>query len=212
MVETPKIYDASVTDTENGVLLKFSLDEGLEESNEQFLWCRARIRESNYFQPLGLNIMPGGKTAEAIVEPGKVQDGYCVEVEWYFEQYPEREKSDTVKLSLTFEPDWFDLSAFEHEARSEFERKGIEMQAQEAARFRIVGFEEAQEYPHAALNITAGLWMLEKPGSSEEEDYVGIAPDQPDMGVAWRAAWFPQVLERSREIRKENGWDDGQNH
>ena len=212
MVERPKIYDASVTDTEQGILLRFSLDEGLEESNEQFLWCRARIRESNYFQPLDLNIMPGGKTAEAIVEPGKVQDGDFVVVEWYFEQYPAREKSESVKSSLYFEPDWFGLSAYEHEVRSEFERKGIEMQAQEAARFRVVGAEEAQEYTHAALNITAGLWFLEKAGSSEEEDYVGIAPDQPDMGIAWRAAWHPQVLERSREIRTENGWDDGRNH
>ena len=208
MVETPKIYDASVTDTEDGVLLRFSLDEGLEESNEQFLWCRARIRGSTYYQPLGLNIMPGGKTAEVIVEPGKVQDGYCVEVEWYFEQYPEREKSEIVKMSLTFEPDWFDLSAFERELRGTFERTGIEMQAQNAAAYVVISAEDAQVFPNAALNNMTGLWMLEV----DSEDYVGIAPDQPDMGIAWRAAWHPQVLERSREIRKENGWDDGQNH
>ena len=212
MSEAPKIYDERVTDTEQGVMLRFSLDEGLEESNEQFLWCRARIRGSTYYQPLDLNIMSGGKTAEAIVEPGKVQDGYCVEVEWYFEQYPQREKSESVLSSLYFTPDWFGLSAFEHELRGDFERKTIEGQAQEAARFRVVGAEEAQEYPHAALDSNVGLWVLEKSGRSEEEDYVGIAPDQPDMGIAWRAAWHPQVLERSREIRTENGWDDGRNH
>ena len=211
MPDAPKIYDASVTDTENGVLLKFSLDEGLEESNEQFLWCRARIRGSTYYQPLDLNIMPGGKTAETIVEPGKVQDEYCVDVEWYFEQYPAREKSESVKSLFYFDPDWFGLSAFEHELRGTFERMTIEGQAQEAARFRVVGAEEGQVFPNAALNNETGLWMLEV-GGGDAEEYAGIAPNQPDMGIAWRKAWHPQVLERSREIRKENGWDDGQNH
>ena len=213
MPDAPKIYDASVTDTEQGVLLRFSLDEGLEESNELALWCRARIRDSDYYQPLDLNIMPGGKSAEAIVEPGKVQDGYRVEVQWYLEAYPAREKSEIVKLTLGFEPDWFNLTAHEHETRSAFEVQGIEMQAQEACRFRLVTPEEAQEFPHAALDSNVGLWMLEGPaGEDGEPSYAGIAPDQPAMGQAWLAAWFPQVLARSREIRTENGWDDGRNH
>ena len=213
MPDAPKIYDASVTDTEQGVLLRFSLDEGLEESNELALWCRARIRESDYYQPLDLNIMPGGKSAEAIVEPGKVQDGYRVEVEWYLEAYPEREKSEIVKLTLGFEPDWFGLTAYEHEVRSAFEVRGIEMQAQEACRFRLVSPEEAQAFPHAALDNNVGLWMLEGPvGDDGQPSYAGIAPNQPSMGQPWLAAWFPQVLARSREIRTENGWDDGENH
>ena len=213
MPDAPKIYDASVTDTEQGVVLRFSLDEGLEESNELALWCRARIRESDYFQPLSLNIMPGGKSAEAIVEPGKVRDGYIVDVEWYMEAYPEREKSEVVKMALGFTPDWFNLTAHEHETRSAFEVRGIEMQAQEASRFRLVSPEEANFLSHAALDTEAGLWMLEGPvGDDGQPSYAGIAPDQPSMGQPWLAAWFPQVLARSREIRTENGWDDDRNH
>ena len=213
MPEAPKIYDVSLTDTEQGVLLKFSLDEGLEESNEQSLWCRARIKDSTYFQPLDLSIEPGGKTATTIVEPGKVQTNYLVEVQWYFEQYPAREKSEMVEKTLIFTPDWFDLPMFEHEVRSDFEIRGVEMQAQEAARFRLVTSVEAEEFSHAALDKDIGLWMLEGPaGDDGQPTYAGIAPNQPDMGYAWRAAWFPQVLGRSRAIRTENGWDDGRNH
>ena len=213
MVDAPKIYDAGVTDEDQGVVLRFSLDEGLEESNEQFLWCRARIRGSTYYQPLDLNILSGGKTAETIVEPGKVQDDYTVDVEWYLEKYPEREKSELVKMSLGFVPDWFGLSAFEHELRATFERHGVEMQAQEAARFRLVTPEEAQNFPHAALDNNTGLWMLEGPlGEDGQPSYAGIAPDQPDMGIAWRLDWQLGVLKRSREIRTENGWDDDRNH
>ena len=217
MPEAPKIYNAGITDTEQGVVLSFSLDEGLEETNEQFLWCRARIQGSTYYQPLDLNIMPGGKSAEAIVEPGKVQldgaDNPSVDVEWYFEQYPSREKSELVKQTINFKTEWFDLPAFERELRGTFERIGIESQAQEAARFRVVTPEEAQQFPHAALDNSAGLWLLEgPPGEDGQPSYAGIAPDQPDMGYAWRAAWIPQVLERSRVIRTENGWDDDLNH
>ena len=215
MVDTPKIYDANVTDTEQGVILTFSLDEGLEEINEQFLWCRARIVQSTYYQPLDLNIEPGGKTATAIIEPGKVHDAgdgkYGVSVEWYFEQYPSRERSELVQQDLTFTPDWFLLNAHQHETRSAFEVRGIELQAQNAAAYVVVSPEDAQGYPNAALNSETGLWMLEIKGG-EPEEYAGIAPDQPDMGLAWLKAWFPQVLERSREIRTENGWDDGRNH
>ena len=203
MPDAPKIYNAKVTDTEQGVVLRFSLDEGMEETNEQFLWCRARIRGSTYYQPLDLNILSGGKDAETIVEPGKVQtegngwvsDGVgvlAVDVEWYFEQYPAREKSELVKQTITFEPDWFNLSAFEHELRGTFESIGIESQAQEAARFRLVTPEEAQQFPHAALDNNAGLWLLEgPPGEDGQPSYAGIAPDQPDMGYAWRASWHP---------------------
>ena len=211
MVDAPKIYDATATDTEQGVILAFSLDEGLEESNEQFLWCRARIQNSSYYQPLDLNILPGGTRAETTVEPGKVQGGCSIDVEWYFEQYPARDKSEIVKQTVTFTPDWILLNAHEHETRSAFEVRGIELQAQNAAAYVVVTPEDAQGYPNAALNTETGLWMLEVKGGDPEE-YAGIAPEQPDMGLAWLKAWFPQVLDRSRVIRTENDWDDGRNH
>ena len=213
MPEAPKIYDVSITDTEQGVTLRFSLDEGLEDTNEQSLWCRARIKGSSYYQPLDLNILSGGKTAEATIEAGKVQDNYLVDLQWYLETYPEREKSELVEKTVPFTPDWFNLTAFERETRSAFEVRGIEMQAQEACRFRLVTPEEAQQFNHAALDNNVGLWILEGSiGDDGLPEVAGIAPDQPDMGQAWLAAWIPQVLERSREIRTENGWDDDRNH
>ena len=207
MPEQPKIYDLTLNDTEQGLILGFSLDEGLEDTDTSGLFVRARIKDSNYYQPLFLNILSGGTRAEAVVEPGKVQDGHQVELQFYMEEYPSRDKSEFVEKTLTFEPDWFDLSAFEHEVRSSFEVRGVEVQAQEACRFRMVSAEEKQVFPSAALDSGVGLWVV-----VDGEETVGIAPEQPDEGYAWRKAWFPKVLERSREIRAENGWDDGENH
>ena len=202
----PKIYDITLSDEEQGLILGFSLDEGLEESETSGLNVRARIKDSSYYQPLFLNILPNHR-AEAIVEPGKVQDGYRVEVQWYMEEYPSREKSEFFYKSLTFTPDWFDLTAFEHEVRSSFEVRGVEVQAQEACRFPLISAEQKLQFPNAALDSGVGLWVV-----VDGEEIVGISPEQPDFGYAWRAAWFPQVLERSREIRAEYGWDDGEVH
>ena len=206
-IEAPKIYDITLSDEEQGLVLGFSLDEGLEESETSALYARARIKDSSYYQPLFLNILPGGKRAEAIVEPGKVQDGHKVELQFYMERYPSREKSGTLNTWLTFKPDWFDLSAFEHEVRASFEVRGVEVQAQEACRFPIVTPEDELLFPSAALDANLGLWVV-----VDGETIVGISPEQPDFGYEWRKAWFPQVLERSREIRTENGWDDGEVH
>ena len=207
MVKTPEIYDIALSDEEQGLVLGFSLDEGLEPSETSSLYARARIKDSSYYQPLFLNILPGGKRAEAIVEPGKVQDGYKVELQFYMEEYPSRDKSEFIGQTLTFEPDWFDLTAFEHEVRSSFEVRGVEVQAQEACRYPLVSAEQKQLFPSAALDSDVGLWVV-----VDGEDIVGISPEQPDFGYEWRKAWFPQVLERSREIRTENGWDDGEVH
>ena len=206
-MDAPKIYDAKVEDLEQGVTLTFALDEGLDPSEDLGLWVRAKIVESDYYQPLDLNILSGGVTASAIIEPGKVHDGPMVSVEWYFETYPDREKGEVLKMALGFERDWFGLSPFEHELRGDFERAGVEMQAQEAARYIIVPEEAMVTEPTAALSTETGLWMV-----THGSDNVGIAPSQPTEGQAWREAWFPKVLERSREIRAENGWDDDQNH
>ena len=208
-VKSPDIQDAKLTDTENGVTLSFRLDEGLEESNELSLWVRARIRGSDYYQPLDLNILPDNM-AEATIEPGKIQDGDgapYADVEWYMEAYPSREKSAIVKKTLAFDPDWYGLPAEEKEIRSSFERMGVEAQANEAARYRLVAAEETLTFPTAALDTQVGLWVV-----MDGDDTVGIAPNQPDMGYKWIKPWFPQVLERSREIRTENGWDDGETH
>ena len=206
-IEAPKIYDITLSDEEQGLVLGFSLDEGLEESETSALYARARIKDSSYFQPLFLNILPGGKRAEAIVEPGKVQDGYKVELQFYMERYPSREKSQFFQKGVNFTPDWFDLTAFEHEVRASFEVRGVEVQAQEACRFPIIQPEEKVAFPNAALDANIGLWVV-----VDGETIIGIAPEQPSFGYAWRKAWFAQVLERSREIRTENGWDDGEVH
>ena len=208
MPAPPKIHDATVTDTENGVLLRFSLNSGLEPTNELWLWCRARIQDSTYYQPLDLNIMPGGATAEAIVEPGKVQrdpsrpDKTCfVDVQWYFEAYPERERSETVTAALHFRPDWIDLPAFESELRSLFIRRTVEAQATEAALYKLLTAEDVQRemYNTAALNSETGLWMV----VDSHNETVGIAPDQPTEGYDWRTLWFQEVLDRRAEIINE---------
>ena len=211
-MKAPDIKNVKLTDTANGLILSFDLDEGLEPTNELWLWVRAKIRESNYYQPLDLNIEPGGKSATAIVEPGKVQDDYTVNLEFYFEQYPEREKSEIFYASPAFDPDWFNMSKFEHDLRYTFETMGVEVAAQEACRFLIVPPEDMPQYPNCALDNRTGLWMVEAHPQDDVEDYAGIAPDQPDFGIEWRKKWFPAVLDRSREIRTENGWDDGRNH
>ena len=213
-VAKPDIQDIVVDDVEEGVILFFRLDEGLEETESLGLNVRARIRGSDYYQPLFLNILSGGKSASATIEPGKVQVDELgvvydpwVDLQFYMEAYPSREKSEIVTAQPSFKPDWFYLPAHEHEVRSEFERTGVEMQAAEACRFRLVYEEEKQEFPEAALDSGVGLWVVVK-----QEETIGIAPDQPDFGYAWRKAWFPQVLKRSRELRMEYGWDDGENH
>ena len=209
MPAPPKIHGATVADTENGVILRFSLNSGLEPTNELGLWCRARIQDSTYYQPLDLNIMPGGMTAEAVVEPGKVQrdpsrpDKSCyVDVQWYFEAYPERERSDIVSSALHFRPDWIDLPAFESELRSLFIRKTVEGQATEAARFKLLTAEDVQKgmYNEAALNFETGLWMVVE---SRNQETVGISPDQPTEGYDWRVLWFQAVLDRRAEILAE---------
>ena len=205
-VEAPKIYDVDLRDEEQGLVLGFSLDEGLEETETSGLNVRAQIKDSAYFQPLFLNILPNNR-AEAIIEPGKVFDGHKVFLQFYLEEYPSREKSEFVYKELTFTPDWFDLTKFEHEVRASFEVRGVEVQAQEACRYRMVTAEEKQTFPSAALDSGVGCWVV-----VDGEEIVGIAPEQPDFGYDWRKAWFPKVIERSREIRTENGWDDGQNH
>ena len=205
-VASPAIYDVSIDDVEAGVRLRFSLDEGLEPSEELWLWVRARIRKSNYFQPLDLNILPGGKTADTIIEPGKVQvdnEGRTsVEVEWYMEKYPEREKSEPVKKSVPFTPDWFGLPMFEHELRSLFERVTVEAQAVEAARYRMLSAElvEKEGYRVAALNSELGLWVVM---DSANNDTIGISPDQLTEGYEWRKDWFAAVLARRQEILDE---------
>ena len=213
----PDIRDLAVEDTENGVTVTFGLDEGLEDTETSSLWVRARIRGSRYFQPVDLNILSGGKTASFVVEPGRVQEDHSIDLHFYLEAYPEREKSEVVERTISFEPDWFGLSKFEHDLRGLFERRTVEGQAAEAARFRLVSAEEAQDYKECALDNTVGLWMVQRDADDVAEpgavpEYLGIAPEQPSFGIAWRAAWFPQVLARSREIRTENGWDDGRNH
>ena len=205
-IATPKIYNITLTDEEQGLVLGFSLDEGLEDTETSGLNVRARIKDSSYYQPLFLNILPNNR-AEAIIEPGKVQEGHRVEVQWYLEEYPSREKSEFFYRSLTFTPDWFDLPKFEHEIRSEFEIRGVEVQAQKACMFPLITAEEQLSFPSAALDNSIGLWVV-----VDGRKIVGIAPEQPDFGYAWRRAWFPQVLKRSREIRTENGWDDGKVH
>ena len=212
MPDKPDIQNVKLSDTSNGLILSFDLDEGLEPTNELGLWVRAKIKESYYYQPLDLNIEPGGKSATAIVEPGKVQSDYTVNLEFYFEQYPEREKSEIVYINPSFEPDWFNLSAFERDLRDHFETLTVEGAAQEACRYVIVSQEDMLAYPNCALDDTTGLWMAEVHPNDDVEEYAGIAPDQPDFGIAWRREWFPAVLKRSREIRTENGWDDGRNH
>ena len=211
-VPNPIIEEAKLTDTENGLILSFVMRENLEPTNELGLWVRARIKDSKYYQPLDLSILADGITAEATIEPGKVQRNYIVDVQWYLEAYPEREKSIIASEHLDFVPDWFKLTAFEHELRSLFERMTVEAQAEEAARYRMATGDEANIFPSAALNTQTGLWMLQDIGAEVDDAYVGICPDQPDEGWMWRRAWMDHVLKRSREIRTEYGWDDDENH
>ena len=203
-MEAPKIYDISVKDKEDGVRLTFSLDEGLVPTETSQLYVKARIHEADYFQTLSYDVLPGGKMADTIIEPGKVifaTNGKPeVSLIFYLETYPEREKSEVLSKIVTFEPDWFGLPPFEHELRSLFERKGIEMQAQEAAQFDLVDLSDIHNlYSEFALDNSTGLWMVEK-----DSETVGISPDQPSEGYAWRGPWFEKVLKRSRQIRSEN--------
>ena len=208
-VTIPKVYDVTLTDEEQGVVLRFKLDENLEPSEEFQFMIRARIKGSSYYQPLFYSVLNDGITGETIIEPGKIDVDYAdnpsVDIEWYMEKYPEREKSEITKKTLSFEIDWFGMSMFDHELRASFERMGIEMQAQEACRYPMAVAEDI--YKEAVLDNSAGLWL-----NLQNGDTVGIALDQPDFGQAWLKAWIPQVLNRSREIRVENGWDDGQIH
>ena len=208
MMEAPKIYNEKIEDTEQGVLLTFSLDEGLEPSEETYLWVRARIPGSDYYQPLDLNILSGGKTATALIEPGKVfidsgGKSASVALEMYYEKYPEREKSKYWQKPVVFTPDWIKLPPFEHELRALFERITIEGQATEAARYKLISYEEAnlKMYREAALNSEVGLWMIT---DSATNDSIGIAPNQPDEGFEWRKEWFKAVLARREKIIEES--------
>ena len=203
-MEAPKIYNEKIEDTEQGVLLTFSLDEGLEPSEETYLWVRARIPGSNYYQPLDLNILAGGKTASALIEPGKVtysHDGKVAsaDLEMYFEKYPEREKGKYWRKTVEFTPDWIQLPPFEQELRGLFERIGIEAQATEAANCKLITYSEVYDnnYREAALNSEVGLWIIT---DSAQNNWLGIAPDQPDEGYEWRKEWFKAVLARRKEI------------
>ena len=216
-VPMPKISNAGIADTPNGLFVVF------EEAGKDVLpgyldlWVKA-LGPNGYGYTCTI-----GSGDERYSIPNTdlvVRDGDMVHFEFYYEAYPVDDNDDPAegwgtrgpihREVIHFERDWYGLSYWQHDFRMQYEETTIDQKIVECRKYKILTEKEVYEShsKEAALDNTTGVWMQIKRNGSPD-DYLGISPrnSQHADPQKWLMASIGKIFDQLEEDRGMNRMD-----